>query len=304
MEKIEGSERIAELLVETGAYLDLQEPVILTSGELGIYYINTEKLLQDEGIWKEFSNDSYRMVQHAINMTEENPRFKEVIDILADYVDNLIPEKRYFAAISGGQRRDWLFSGPIANELELGHISLYKNQELEVIRSYETDYGVNKDIEDFSETFVTHIVDLITEGSSCYRQEDGKEKGWIPMLRQRGATVNDLVAVVTRLQGGEEILEKRDVNVHSFVVIDEDFLKTHSTNPERALAYQKNPQEWSEQYLKEKGALALIENWNPDKGKLDRARKFLKRYGEVLQQTDKWNELDNEVRKKYNLQLK
>ncbi len=51
---MESHPRISELLVETGAYSDLSDPVILTSGQLGIYYINTEKLVQDDGEWKEF----------------------------------------------------------------------------------------------------------------------------------------------------------------------------------------------------------------------------------------------------------
>ena len=48
----------AEILKNTGAYSDLEEPVILASGELGIYYINTEKIMPDEGTWKKYGNNA------------------------------------------------------------------------------------------------------------------------------------------------------------------------------------------------------------------------------------------------------
>ncbi len=70
---MESNKRISELLVETGAYTDLDKPVILTSGELGIYYVNTEKLCQDSGKFKEHGDNSQAMIQHALEMIEEGP---------------------------------------------------------------------------------------------------------------------------------------------------------------------------------------------------------------------------------------
>ena len=296
--------RISELLVQTGAFIDLDQPVILTSGELGIYYINTEKLAQDGGAWKKFGDDSKAMVDHAIAMTEEHPTFGKVIDIIAEQVQGLLPEEGIYTAISGGQRRDWLFSGPVANKLGQGHISLYKDGKLEVLRHSDPGYGVNRRITDFSDTQVVHIVDLLTEGSSAYRTEDGEERGWVPMLRQRGAKVKDLAAVVTRLQGGEQMLAAQGVQVHPFVAIDEDFLRAHSTDPERAIAYAKDPQDWSEAYLRKHGALALVDTFDPDGGKVDRAAKFLTRYGGILSNAGKLEELNTEVRKRYGVRLK
>lgn len=297
---MESHPRISKLLVETGAYKDLDSPVILTSGELGIYYINTEKLAQDGGEFEKYGDDSHVMIQHAVKMTREHPTFREVIDILTEKTLSLVNrlyEKGKELAISGGQRRDWLFSGPVAAQLDLPHVSVYKDGKIEVI------HACGDNSLSLENTLDIHISDLLTEASSCYRLEDGEEKGWIPELRKRGATVKDLIAVVTRQQGGEQKLESIGVAAHPFVAIDQDFIKEHSKYSLRNIAYMANPRLWSEGYLKANGALALIKTFDPAGGKIDRAKKFLDRYGDFLAETDKWNELDTEVNKKYNIHL-
>ena len=293
--------RISQLLVETQAYRDLPQPVILTSGELGIYYINTEKLVQDGGEWEKVGDDSRSMIEHAVNMTYEHTSFGEVIGVLAEKVVGLLRDSNLnnSPAISGGQRRDWLFSGPVAFKLGLPHISVYKEGEIEIVSpGLEVDYHYS-----LNGKRAVHISDLLTEGSSCYRVENGEEIGWIPSLRGKGVKVNDLIAVVTRLQGGEEMLGKHRVNVASFVAIDEDFLRQYSKNPERAVAYLKNPREWSEAYLRENGALTLLPNFDPKGGKLDRVRKFLARYTDVLGQAGRLGELDRATQEKFDCDL-
>jgi hypothetical protein len=100
--------RISQLLVETKAFKDLDKPVILTSGELGIYYINTEKLAQDNGEFEKYGDDSQAMIAHAIRMTQQHSTFGEVIDILTEdakrLMASLVRNNEY--GISGGQRRD------------------------------------------------------------------------------------------------------------------------------------------------------------------------------------------------------
>ena len=296
--------RISQLLVETQAYRDLPQPVILTSGELGIYYINTEKLVQDGGEWEKVGDNSPAMIAHAIRMMCEHPTFREVIEILKERADELLrshpsPLRAGTSyAISGGQRRDWLFSGPVARQLSLPHLSIYKDGKIEAIDEYGNivDSGLEGLI-------ALHISDLLTEASSCYRTEWGKELGWVPSLRSKGVHVFDLLAVVTRGQGGERNLAHHGVYAEALVAIDEDFLRRHSTNPQRALVYQKNPGEFSEQYLRETGALALLPAFDPQKQKDDRATKFLQRYGDVLKDAGRWEKLNNAVREKYSRHL-
>jgi len=300
---MQNNKRICELLVETGAYTDLKDPVILTSGELGIYYINTEKLVQDNGEFNNYGDRSDLMINHAIKMIVEHPTFNEVIDILSEKTEELLSGKdKEERIISGGQRRDWLFSGPVARNLKLPHLSLYKNGKMEFLDKYGCI--ISGDIKDLpmGGFYDVHIVDLITEGSSVYTKKEDKETGWVPMIREKGE-IKDLVAVVTRLQGGEEMLAKQNVAVHSFVAIDEDFINKYSKEPERAIVYMRGPKEWSENYLKKEGALALIKTFDPDGKKLDRAKKFINRYAGILKDNDRFIELDNAAKGRYNKYL-
>ncbi len=291
-------QRIAQLLLETGAYKDLPEPVILTSGELGIYYINTEKLTQDQGEWEKYGNDAAALLAHASRLSREKPLFKEAIDIIANkaqqYLESVGP-----IAIAGGQRRDWLFSGPVAEILQIPHIALYKDGGMELKQPGKENTPTNS-LNLFS---VVHIVDLITEGSSIYNKKLAQAHGWVPMLRDAGAHISDLVAVVSRKQGGEQNLAAQGVLVHPFVTIDEKFLREYSTNPERAAAYFQNPTQWSKSYLAEHGADALVSTFDPNGGKIDRAKKFLTRYQTVLKENDKFEPLRQAVHERYSISL-
>ena len=225
--------RISELLVQTQGYSDKWPPVILTSGELGIYYVNTEKLVQDGGAFEQYGESSKEMIAHALKMMWIHPTFEEVINILSENADKILCNDRLPKLISGGQRRDWLFSGPVAYKLNVPYASLYKDGKMELLGPAGGPFTPFS----FDEVKVLHISDLLTEGSSSYRVEDGEERGWIPTLRNMGTEVSDLFCVVTRLQGGEKRLAEQGVGVHSFVAIDEDFLRQYSKNPERALNY-------------------------------------------------------------------
>ncbi len=300
---MESDKRISEVLVETGSFTDLEEPVILTSGELGIYYVNTEKLVQDGGKWKEYGEDSETMIKHAVNMTLAHQSFDEVIDILAEKVDSLLFDGASDLdplALSGGQRRDWIFSGPVAHKLGLPHISLYKNGKMEVVApngGFVEGYRIKG-------SRCVHVVDLITEASSCYRTEGDIEQGWIPMLRQKGAIIHDLAAVVTRNQGGEEKLSSQGVGVTSFVSIDEAFAREFSKNPERAVAYMANPRGWCESYLRDNPIPGTVINtFDPEGGKIDRAKKFLDRYSSVLTKSGRMDDIHHAVQSKYEMTL-
>jgi len=297
---MESNKRISEIVVETGAYTDLDEPVILASGALGIYYVNAEKLCQDGGKFKEYGDDSASMIQHAVKMMEEHPTFEEVIDILAEKVEDIFKGNKTKNIISGGQRRDWIFSGPVAHKLGLPHLSLYKQEEGEEDKTEIIMPDGMKSITPPLEGFYdVHLVDLITEASSCY-SEDGK-KGWIKMIRNKGADIDNLLAVVTRLQKGEERLAGLNppVNTTTYVAIDEDFVKTYSKDPERALEYQAGPDKWAERYIEEKGIDALIKFFDPKGGKLDRAKLFLNRYEKVLHESGQGALLGLEVSEEY-----
>ena len=303
---MKNAQRVSELLVETGAYKDLDSPVILTSGELGIYYINTEKLLQDSGEWVRYGDNSQDMITYLKGLLPSKSSFNEVINIISEEIDSRLSHKKELyknITISGGQRRDWLFSGPVACVMGLNHISLYKQiddvHRFEII-SPKGDLLSNCDIRG---CYAVHVVDLITEGSSVYRQNGIGAKGWVPMLRAHGAVIDSLLSVVTRRQGGEERLLEQGVTTNSFVSIDNDFLRKYSKDPERALDYAKSPSEWTKNYIEKNDVMTFVDVFNPDGGKLERGLKFLSRYKTTLSSLGKLEKLERAIRVKFDLEL-
>lgn len=295
-----GNHFVAEQLVKTSGFQDVP-PTLLAAGEIGIYYCNSEKVVGDGGFFKEFENNAQGMWHHAVGMMDKNPDFRKIIEILAEEAARHIHKDARIHAISGGQTRDWLFSAPVAHLLRLPHLSLYKPAagQPDRIEAIDSDGTPSNSIV----SAALHIVDLITEGSSCYHKEaDGSATGWIPMLRRKGIGITDLLAVVTRYQGGEENLANVGVKVHPMVGIDEEFLKQHSQNPE-AVRYFRDPEKWGKNFLRKKGAKPFARFFDPSGGKQDRARRFIERYGEHLVDVRKFVALDNLVKDHYGLSI-
>ena len=293
--------RIAELLVKSGAYRDLESPVVLASGQLGIYFINTEKLLDDDGKWAEFGDDPLKMYSHLLDVQKKNPDFAEVIDVLRNKSGEMLsaPSSASYRVISGGQRRDWLFSMPVASALHISHLTHFKGESPVLLWAAGYQMEVPSIERDYC---AVHIVDLITEGSSIYSNQGGEEMGWLPGIRNLSTQpeeVKGLLAVVDRLQGGREMLQKQGVGLTSFVEIDEDFLSTFSIDKARALSYHASPTDWSEEYLREHGATAFAGVFNPEGNKLKRAGNFMDRYEIVLRDAGKLQELETAVQERY-----
>lgn len=289
---------VAQTLVDVEAFRDLPAPVVLTSGELGIYYINTEKLAQDDGKWADYAEDSQAMINHCVGMAASKKSFGEVISVMAEKVNSLFPtevatENRL---ISGGQRRDWLFSGPIARELGLAHCSLHKDRSMYLLSADGTSLTeIGNSADALQGKYCVHVVDLLTKGSSAYNPNVSPASGWIVELRKRGAEIKDLVSVVDRLQGAENILKEVDVDVFAFVKIDRDFIEGYSSDKDRALAYMKDPVEWGHKYISENGVEAFAEVFEANSGKQDRAKKFVDVFHSVLAETGLLKELQEKL---------
>ncbi len=293
--------RISELLVETGAYRDLDKPVILTSGLLGVYYINSEKLVQDGGKFAEYGNDSQAMIEHACRMAEEHPTFDEVIDILWDAVEDGFQERRTppeLRMISGGQRRDWLFSGPVAMRCGYPHLSLYKDGHL-----YVLDHGEKRQPKKGS--YAGHVSDLLTKGSSTLDMRKNPPTGWVPMMWDAGLRVSNFYAVVSRRQGGEEVLARAGLDAVSLVQIDEAFLREHSKQPEVAIDYvRKGAEQWGMEYLERNGIENFVDAMSPAAfAKDDRAAKFLAVYDKTLRSRGMRESLREKVQEKYGFDI-
>ncbi len=309
--KAAAKQRLAELLVEAEGFKDLEHPVILTSGELGIYYCNTEKLLFDNGAWEQHGDNSLDMIRYCIRHMNEEPRYREVIHTVAEDVSDIakyahIPRGKS-PIISGGQRRDWIFSGPMADCLSLQHISLYKDSRKTIIRPSIVERGEYQevpvdganDIYSIKWYWPIHICDLLTIGSSVYDPRNNPPTGWVPMLRAEGAEIKKLRAVVSRKQGGEGILEKADISAKSYISIDKKFLQAFSKYPDRAVEYLRDPTAWAEQYLKAQGIDTLLSTFDPAGKKKDRALKFVGVYREFLEKSNLLKDLKAKVERDY-----
>lgn len=288
-------------LAESGAFADLDNPEILVSGELSPFYINLLRLLEDGGTAERRLNAD-DMIRHACNVARTHGKFGLLIDALTRQVGEAIGLDEN-AAISGGERKDWIFSGPVSRRLHLPHITLYKNTKstgpVEVAWP-----GCPPDEEDeIDDLTVYHIADLLTKGSSVYRIEEGEHRGWIPMLRGRKARAQSLHAVVDRMQGARERLAAHGIRTASLIDIDEGFFRRNARHPERDIAYWHNSQAWGEEYLREHGALGLAEYFDPNGRKQDRARRFLDKYASALE-GGPIEELERAVKKRYGAGLR
>jgi len=303
--------RLSELVVKYGSYSDKDKPVILKNGDLGIYFVNGEKTgITDTSFIKPNEEKPFEIISRCVKIMKENPDFDEVIDIMAGKVQELLDDYDGVVAVSGGQTRDWVFSGPIAHKLVVPHIILFKDGRVQYTTASSEDGNGNYKPGTVVETTAplsvsaVHVADMLTKGSSAYDPNHTPPTGWIPMLRNKGVTVDHYVTMLTRLQGGEEILakavhngESAPIQTHSFVAIDDDFLRTYSKDPESAIR-SRDSAAWTKEYLKEGDLTSLVSFFDP-KGKIDHGINFMNKYRGHLEQVGRFDEFNKMVQDKY-----
>ena len=138
-----------------------------TSFEIGPYYVQSAAIMQD-GL-------AYSM---ACNNLADLAR--PIVDNGKDWV------------ITGGESRDWCFSGPVAQMLGLPHTMIYKRDETGQCKTIGASLKGKK---------AFHVADLNNEGSS-------PEGMWVPTIRQAGGTIDHIVFYVDRLESGVEEMKK------------------------------------------------------------------------------------------------
>ena len=180
------------------------QPFWYTSGKLGPFYINTQFLYGSEAA----ANALLKTIEEACAgeklafydkvwadisaQMESCPIFAQLIDLLADAA-----RKMDVDFVSGGERRDFFFSMPVAKKLGMGHLSIFKD----LSSVYTDENGVSMDSAEanLAGKKSVHIADLITVASSYVR-------AWIPAVEALGAKIAYSLAVVDRDQGGSQIL--------------------------------------------------------------------------------------------------
>ena len=200
------------------------QPFWYTSGKLGPFYINTQFLYGSEaaanGLLKVIEGacagdklDFYNTVYSEIDKQLAScPIFAQLIDLLAEAAKKLDAD-----FISGGERRDFFFSMPVARKLGMGHLSIFK--DLSCV--YTDKDGVSMDPAEagLAGKRSIHIADLITVASSYVR-------AWIPAVESLGAKIAYSLAVVDRDQGGAKILADAGCPLTTLVVIKPELFET------------------------------------------------------------------------------
>lgn len=193
------------------------QPFWYTSGKLGPFYINTQFLYGSEAA----ANSLLKTIEEACAgeklafydkvwadisaQLDSCPIYAQLIDLLTEAAAKLDVD-----FISGGERRDFFFSMPVARKLGLGHLSIFK--DLSCV--YTDKDGVSMDAAQagLAGKKSVHIADLITVASSYIR-------AWIPAVESLGAKIAYSLAVVDRDQGGSDILAKAGCPLATLVTI-------------------------------------------------------------------------------------
>lgn len=203
------------------------KPFWYTSGKLGPFYVNTHFLYGSEekavhlleviDAKKGDAAELYAALDAEITANYETDAiFHGLIDQMVAYVKkNMDVESIDY--ISGGERRDWFFSLPVAKLLGKKHITIFKDLSMVV---YEN--GTVTPVGTIEGAKVLHIADLITVASSY-------ERAWVPAIKSIGGTITDSLVVVDRMQGGGELLASLGVKSHALCQIDfELFVKAQA----------------------------------------------------------------------------
>ena len=200
------------------------QPFWYTSGKLGPFYINTQFLFGSEAA----ANALLKVIEEACageklafydkvyaeidKQLASCPIYAQLIDLLCDAAKKLDAD-----FVSGGERRDFFFSMPVARKLGMGHLSIFK--DLSTVYTDANGVSMDSASANLAGKRSIHIADLITVASSYVR-------AWIPAVEALGAKIAYSLAVVDRDQGGAKILADAGCPLTTLVVIKPELFET------------------------------------------------------------------------------
>lgn len=254
-----------------------ESPFLYTSGLIGPYYVNTHYLCGGANRSEEILSKITALGNNHVSISKEIPKllletinsypiYKEIINRLKDISLKLI-EENDIKFISGGQRRDWFFSIPLAIELSIPHIYIYND------KSMYDESGVKFNNSKLSKSL--HVADLLSVGSSYVSK-------WIPALKSENIEIIAALNCVDRNQGGAEILLNSGIkNTRSLTSInDELFLEANKkkiiTNEQLdlVLSFLNDPFSSMKSFL-ENNPSFVKKSLNSDAKSVERMRKTL-----------------------------
>jgi orotate phosphoribosyltransferase len=241
-----------------------------TAGVPGPFFVNTEwiigrdlaaSLVEDiSGIIEatpDLAARTARLDEAVLSAYRGSAQYQAVIAALATKTREVFPGGYDF--ISGGERRDWLFSIPLAQELGADHAHLFKDQSLYSRRALKPGEKA------------LHVADLINNAASYFER-------WFPALEKAGLKCAGTISVNSRGNGAEK-LEQAGIRVATLARIDVPLFEQlsgkgliDSTTVNELAVYAGSPQEWAEKYLI--GRADLFDVAHADKKSFERMQSF------------------------------
>ncbi|MEE2659750.1 MAG: hypothetical protein VX733_14675 [Candidatus Latescibacterota bacterium] len=250
-----------------------------TSGTVGPYYINTERLfggphaaqalltfIDEEAGKVDFATRLWKRIDRQL---QANVLFSAVIEALAQRARECLGGEA-IDAVSGGERRDWFFSLGVAARLGKPHLFISKSG-----RCARDDGAGMITLDNLSGQRFLHVADLVTEASS-YTQD------WIPALRSRGGEMAVSVNVIDRAQGGIQAIADAGVAAEALMRVDEEMFAElqqrgliDAEQRQGLIAYFRDPQAAMKQFLQDKPEFLRDALGSADERVSGRARKLM-----------------------------
>ncbi len=221
------------------------------AGVPGPFYVNTEKLIGadqsaalldaingivgDASLNPEAKSEAVR--EAVLKSYRSNDVFQRIVATMIETSPFPISE---IDLISGGERRDWFFSVPFAEELGLDHLYIFKNGDVYRRAGEKSNHAGMRCV---------HISDLINNAASYFDK-------WLPILADHKMDLLGTISVINRGQVGMDRLKEADVKVHTLKSIDlplfselaQSGLIPQSSSDEISL-YFKSKEDWARQYI-------------------------------------------------------
>ncbi|MDD3289043.1 MAG: hypothetical protein PHX43_08635 [Alphaproteobacteria bacterium] len=166
---------------------------------------------------------------------EGNEGYKKLIATMAAKVNEEFPAKS-FTAISGGERRDWLFSIPLANALGIKHAFIFKNKKVYCEQPLEKNERI------------LHVSDLINNAASYF-------DAWLPALESYNLECMGTICVNSRgpgaqklIDSGQKVVALNRIDISFFEKLKSSGLIDLETVAEIA-TYFNSSKEWASKYL-------------------------------------------------------
>ena len=238
----------------------------------GPFYVNTEQLLgrttADKMLaditaiiekTKDATGRAVQVEKVVMDVYAKDDVFKKIIATMLVHAKEKFPSGSY-DFISGGERRDWLFSVPFAKEIGIPHAYLFKNHDISCATPLKPQQKA------------LHVCDLINNGASYF-------DSWLPALKKQQLECHATICVLSRNDLALKKLSDAGIEPLSLAAIDVPFFEQSAKSGlvdkdvvAEIETYFHSPQKWGEKYVM--GNAAIFDAAHTDKKSFERLQFF------------------------------